>query len=204
MRIRVKICGLRTPEAVAAAVSSGADAIGFVFHPPSPRNIAPRSAGALARAVPPFIARVGVFRHPPIDLVDLALEHVGPDLAQSDAEDAELFDGLVPFLPVFRDGAGLAADVGRWRGGGQRPVMIEGPESGAGVTPDWSRIAPHALAGPVVLAGGLTPENVGDAIRRVRPYAVDVSSGVESAPGVKDPARIRAFVDAVRDAERAL
>ena len=198
MRVRVKICGIVDAAGLEAAVEAGADAVGFVFYGGSPRNLCVERAAALARRVPLGVARVAVFHHPMRALVERVYAAVEPDWIQTEPA-AALDDGPWHWLPVFHDGEMLAADVDT------RPrdpvVLIEGPgRGGRGVAADWSRVAEIARRRRVALGGGLRPDNVADAIRRVRPYAVDVSSGVESAPGVKDPARICAFAAAVRAA----
>jgi phosphoribosylanthranilate isomerase len=206
VRIFVKICGLNSGEAVNAAVAAGADAVGFVLAE-SPRQVDPAQAARLAARVPPGIIRVAVFRHPREPEVRAALAGFSPDWLQTDAED---FDddkwGLSPFvpfvtrLPVYRDVPGL--DEARLR---REPrVLFEAAASGAGQRANWQRAAALAQSTQLVLAGGLTPDNVGEAIAVVRPWGVDVSSGVEASRGVKDPAKIAAFVAAVRAAERAL
>lgn len=204
MRVRVKVCGITTAEAVGAAIDAGADAVGFVFAP-SPRRLDPRRAADLAALVPPPVARVGVFRHPSPE--DAAIARLVPlDVIQSDWPDLPVLRDAAPatsFVPVFRDSASIADEVAAFLVAhpGTRCILAEGPRSGVGIAPDWSRLAPIARRIRLILAGGLTPENVADAIRTVRPYAVDVSSGVESGRGVKDPVKIRAFLSAVRDAE---
>ena len=197
MRVRVKICGIVTPEAAAAAVQAGADAVGFVFAD-SPRRVDVERAGEIARSLPPFVTRVAVFRYPrPHEVADV-VRRLRPDLVQAEPV-AGLREALVTgvaFLPVLHDGADLdrrAAELG------QPALLLEAAgRGGRGVAPDPERAARLARRFRLVLAGGLTPENVAAAIRRVRPFAVDVSSGVESAPAIKDPERIGRFVDEVR------
>jgi phosphoribosylanthranilate isomerase len=191
----IKICGLKSERAVIAAVEAGADAIGFVFHPGSPRHIEPFVASLLAAHVPPGMPCIAVTRHPSQETIDDILDAFEPDALQTDAED---FDRLVlppelVRLPVLRAGAGLPPALpGRF--------LYEGPQSGRGAPVDWDVARELAARGELVLAGGLAPGNVAEAIRRARPFGVDVSSGIESEPGVKDPARIREFVAAARAA----
>jgi phosphoribosylanthranilate isomerase len=195
----VKICGLKTERAVAAAVAAGADALGFVFAE-SPRRVTPARAMALCRDLPPIILKVAVARHPTPADWEAVWAGFDPDWLQTDAGDfaALALPEPVSPLPVYRDVAGLdeaavaAADL----------VLFEAAGSGQGQRADWDRAARLATRTRLILAGGLTPDNVGEAIRRVRPFGVDVSSGVESRPGVKDAGRIEAFVAAVREAER--
>ena len=216
MRVKVKICGMTSREAVRAAVEAGADALGFVFAK-SPREIEPGRAAELARDVPPSVARVAVFHHPSAERVEHVLSCFGPDLIQSDAEDAPRFAGRArtPFVPVLRDRAkdnGLPEhDPATWVDApgrdslGFRPTMLfESLISGSGTAVDWERARDLAARARLVLAGGLSPENVAEAIARVRPYAVDVSSGVELRRGLKDPGLVSGFIRAVRQAEAAL
>jgi phosphoribosylanthranilate isomerase len=200
VKIFVKICGLTNTEAVNAAVMAGVDALGFVFAN-SPRQVSPVQAAALAAAAPAGITRVAVMRHPdPADWA--AVQQIfQPDWLQTDAEDFERLeiDAAVRPLPVFRDHAGLEPDAVDWA---QR-VLFEGQESGHGLRVDWKHAADIARRCELILAGGLDPETVGDAIGQVRPWGVDVSSGVERSPGVKDPDKIAAFVEAVRQMEQA-
>lgn len=209
MRIGVKICGVTSPAAIEAAARAGADAVGFVFAP-SPRRLTAYAAAQLAREVPPALQRVGVFGPAvPVEVRELA-EILALDLVQADAEVCDRLGGLVPAarrLPVFHDTPAASAPLEEFleRSPGERPrVLFEGRVSGQGVRPDWGRAARVARRAWLVLAGGLTPENVEAAILAVRPAMVDVSSGVESARGVKDERRIRDFVRAVREAETRL
>lgn len=201
MRVFVKICGLNTAEALAAAVEAGADAVGFVLAE-SPRRVSPATAARLAALTPPGIIRVAVFRHPAAAEVRAALENFTPDWLQSDAEDfANDTWGVPPSvtaLPVYRDEPGLDEETVC-----RAPrALFEAAVSGAGQRVDWQRAAALARSTQLVLAGGLTPDNVAAAIAAVRPWGVDVSSGVERSRGVKDGARIGAFIKAVRWAEQ--
>jgi phosphoribosylanthranilate isomerase len=196
-RLWIKICGMRAREAIEAAAESGADAIGFVFHEPSPRHLSADEARALRRAVPEALERVAVFLHPSQALVDGAIAALEPHWIQADL--ADLASLRLPqgqrVLPVLRSG-GIAP--------GPLPsrCLFEGGRSGAGEVADWDEARRIASATEVVLAGGLDARNVGEAVRAVRPFGVDVSSGVESSRGVKDVARIREFIRAARAAER--
>jgi phosphoribosylanthranilate isomerase len=198
----VKICGLSTPRAVSEAIHAGADAIGFVFAE-SPRQVTPKRAAQLCRDVSPAIIRVAVMRNPTLDEWRRVADEFAPDWLQTEAGDfarLDLPEGISR-LPVFRDTPDL--DMAALRR--EELVLFEAAESGQGVQADWQRAA-DLVAGmgadrQLVLAGGLTPENVGAAIATVRPWGVDVSSGVESRRGVKDPERIAAFMAAVREAE---
>jgi phosphoribosylanthranilate isomerase len=193
----IKICGLRTPGAIEAAAQAGADAVGFVFHAGSPRNLEPAAAQELQRAVPAGVERVAVFLRPSQAMVDAVLEAIAPDWLQADATDLEGLR-LPPrqrVLPVLRSApAGSTPLAAR--------CLFESARSGAGERADWSAAAVLARATQLVLAGGLDPANVAQAVRAVRPFGVDVSSGVERERGVKDEQLIREFIRAARAAER--
>lgn len=194
----IKICGVTTAEAVDAAVAAGADAIGFVFHAGSPRNVAPHQAAALARDLPRGMLCVAVTSHPEQALIDRVLEAMEPDVWQSDADDfcSLRIPESIERWPVLRQ---LATAPQR-----SRRVLFESPVSGSGQCADWSAASVMARTGELILGGGLDATNVGRAIAIVRPFGVDVSSGVERAPGVKDARRIREFIVAARIAERAI
>lgn len=198
MSLFIKICGITDQEAARAAVSSGASAVGFVFAA-SPRQVTARQAAAISDELPSGVLRVAVFRHPDPAEIEAVVEEFTPDLVQADRVALDGFDTAAT-LPVFREDGGEAPDgrhgVGRF--------LYEGPVSGSGQLVDLARATSVARLGDMVLAGGLRPDNVGRAIATVRPFGVDVSSGVESSPGVKDPALIRSFVAAVRAAEERL
>ena len=195
----VKICGLKTELAVAAAVEAGADAVGFVFAE-SPRQVTPAHARDLCRELPPSIARVAVMLRPSADEWNEVRDVFAPDWLQTEAEDFGRLD--IPEqtgrLPVYRDKNATdfeLADID-WPG----HILFEGARSGVGLQPNWHHAAQIARKTCLVLAGGLDPDNVHEAIVQVRPWGVDVSSGVEQAPGIKDPVRIAAFVKAAREA----
>jgi phosphoribosylanthranilate isomerase len=204
MRARIKICGLTGEEAIDAAIESGADAVGFVFAP-SPRRVTPERAVALARRLPSFVLKVAVFADATAEEVREVTARLAPDRIQIEAGSSDALGGdmRARVLPVFHDGPKLLQEVASYREAstGDPTILLDGRLSGRGETADWGVAAQVARTARVVLAGGLNPENVVLAIRIVRPYAVDVSSGVESSPGVKDPIRIAAFVAAVRAAE---
>lgn len=201
---RIKFCGITRPEDARAAAAAGASAIGMVFWPGSPRAVDVETARAVVAALPAGVPAIGVFVNQSVDEINAAIEGAGlfgvqlhgdeplemigrirrPVIRAASLDDAAIIDGLPPAVTLLLD----AADP-RQRGGTGRTI-------------DWDAAAAIARRRPVVLAGGLTPLNVGDAIRLVKPYAVDVSSGVEREPGVKDHARIRAFAEAVARADR--
>lgn len=192
MSVFVKVCGITDEAALEAAVEAGADAVGFVFHAASPRNLSPDRAAGLAARLPGGMLAVAVTRHPPPDTVRRVLEAFQPDAWQSDAPDfraLRLPPGVARW-PVLRDGAYPCGLSGR--------VVFDAPESGLGQRADWRVAAALARRAEVILAGGLDAANVAQAIVAVRPFGVDASSGVESAPGIKAAARIRDFVAAAR------
>ena len=192
MSLWIKICGLTTEAGVLAAVDAGADAIGFVFAP-SQRQVTPARAIELARKVPERVLRVAVMLHPSQALVDEVWSVLRPDVLQTDIEDLATLrlPQELHVLPVVRGGAALPAPP-------PSQLLFEGPVSGAGEIGNWAAAAQLAMKTQLVLAGGLTPTNVLAAIAQVHPYGVDVSSGVESQPGLKDPDKIREFVRSVR------
>jgi phosphoribosylanthranilate isomerase len=190
----VKICGLTTPEGVAAALEAGADAVGFVFAP-SVRRVTPAAAAALAAPARGRALCVAVTLHPTDAEVEEILDVFAPDLLQTDLADAAALSprARARLLPVLREGGALPEPLpGR--------VLYEGAVSGAGRTADWAQARTVAERTQVLLAGGLNPDNVAAAVHAVGPWGVDVSSGVESAPGMKSPAKILQFVAAARAA----
>jgi len=193
----VKICGVRDAESVAAAVAAGADAIGFVFAE-SLRRLSPAQAVSISQAVPAGVQRVAVMRHPSNAEWLEVLNTFKPDVLQTDDEDfasLEVPSHIVRW-PVIREGSNAA------KGALPDVFVYEGRHSGVGETVDWSRAATLANKGRMILAGGLAPNNVAMAIAAAKPWGVDVSSGVESQPGHKDIELIRAFIGAVRAAEK--
>jgi len=190
----IKICGMTTAAAVAAALEAHVEAIGFVFAR-SVRELVPESAAALARPARGRVRCVAVTRHPTQAAVDEIVRVFAPDLLQSDAEDFATLrlPATLETLAVVRDGGALPQPLpGR--------ILFEGPVSGRGAVSDWSIAAALARRTQLVLAGGLNAVNVAAAIAQVRPFGVDVSSGVEERPGVKSPAAIMSFVGAVHRA----
>ncbi|GBE23229.1 N-(5'-phosphoribosyl)anthranilate isomerase [bacterium BMS3Bbin01] len=203
MRIHVKICGIADLRGAIAAAEAGADSVGLVFAS-SPRKVTPREAARLAARLPKGIDRVAVFLRPTAAEITRTLEVFDAEIVQADHAHLQELDGKA-LLPVFRETERVDAELDAYvEGTTDRRLVYEGPRSGVGRTVDWTRACRVARRGRVTLAGGLHPDNVGEAIRTVRPFGVDVSSGVESKPGVKDPGRIRAFVEAVREAEKGL
>jgi phosphoribosylanthranilate isomerase len=202
LRTRVKICGITRPEDALEAVRLGADAIGLVFYPRSPRAVTPAQAARLVAALPPFVTAVGLFVDPTEAEVRAVLEAVPLDLLQfHGAETPEFCDrfGRRHIKAVrMRPGVDLHAEAARFAAadGLLLDAYRPGVPGGTGECFDWAAI-PADLRAPVVLAGGLDADNVADAIRAVRPFAVDVSSGVEADKGIKDAAMLAAFLRGV-------
>ena len=194
MSVLIKICGLNNRDDVDAAVAAGADAVGFVFAE-SVRRVTPQQAAEATADLHNDVRKVAVMRHPSNEVWQDVLIEFRPDVLQTDIEDFEHLEvpDNVYALPVIREGQQIdqLPDV----------FLYEGAASGTGQTVDWSRAAEIAARGTMVLAGGLNARNVAEAIATVRPFGVDVSSAVESAPGKKDPVLIREFIDAVKAAE---
>ena len=205
---RIKICGLTREADVQAAVDAGADAIGFVFYAKSPRAVTPQRARALARLLPPFVTPVGLFVNATDAELHAGLEALPNMLIQfhGDETPADCERLSRPFIRAARMGPGFdLLNFGQSFSSAQAILLdafVDG-YGGGGKVFDWSLLPPSAPF-PVVLSGGLSAANVGDGIARIRPWAVDVSSGVESAKGIKDAGLIQAFCRAVRDADAAL
>jgi phosphoribosylanthranilate isomerase len=208
LRTRIKFCGLTRLEDALEAARLGVDALGFVLVPGSPRAITAEQARELAGALPPWISVVALFHNAPTEFVRHALQVLRPQLAQFHGEEsaADCAQYGWPYLKAvaMRAAAPDPAEAARRYAGAQALLLdghAPGGMGGTGERFDWDTVA--ACAKPLILAGGLHAGNVGAAIRRVRPYAVDVSSGIESAPGIKDSGKMAAFVAAVRSADLA-
>jgi phosphoribosylanthranilate isomerase len=205
-RTRVKICGITRTEDAQAAAAAGADAIGLVFYAASPRAVSVEQAAAICRALPPFVGAVGLFVDADAATVAAVLRQVPLDLLQFHGGELPAFCEQFgrPYLKALRmsDEADVTAALARYARA--RALLLDTYSAdrpgGTGEVFDWRRIPAPARA-RIVLAGGLNPDNVAAAIAQVRPCAVDVSGGVEAAPGVKDAARIAAFMAAVRAAD---
>jgi phosphoribosylanthranilate isomerase len=205
MTVKVKICGITNLEDATAAVAAGADALGFVFYERSPRYLTVEAAAAIIRRLPPYPIKVGLFVNAPEQLVFRAIAGCGLGLLQfhgDEPPDYCLQFGLMSMKAFrLRDAASLETlslyPTEAWLLDAYDPDR----PGGTGKTFNWDlAVQAQRLGRPVFLAGGLTPENVAEAVRLVRPYAVDVSSGVEAAPGKKDAARLRAFIQAAKGA----
>jgi len=206
LRTRIKFCGITRTEDAAAAVSLGVDALGFVLVPASPRSIAADAAAAIRRTVPPLVSTVALFRNAEAAFVREALKVLKPDIAQFHGDEDVAFCesfGIPYFKAVAmadpQDLPKLAKTFAS-----ASALLLDGHDAksmgGSGKTFDWSRVQP--VNKPLVLAGGLKPGNVAEGIAQARPYAVDVSSGIEASPGIKDSEKMRAFVLAVRRADQ--
>jgi phosphoribosylanthranilate isomerase len=204
-RTRVKICGITREQDLAAAARAGADAIGLVFYPPSPRFLTVERARVLRREAPPFLTTVALFVNAPEVEVRRVVEEVRPDALQFHGEETPAYCerfGL-PYVKTCRVRQGVDL-LEYWRpfsgaSGWLADAYVE-EYGGTGERFEWS-LVPRKLGRPLILSGGLTGANVREAIRAVQPWAVDVSSGVESAKGIKDAARIAAFITEVRNAD---
>lgn len=206
MRTRVKICGLTRTEDVQAACEAGADAIGLVFYPPSPRAVTVEQARSILLDVPPFVTVTALFVNPSVDEVQAVLAQIPAiSLLQFHGDESAAFcrqfgRAYIKAIPMrddvdlaqqallYEDALGLLVDT-------YKP----GIPGGSGESFDWHRL-PQSLSKPLILAGGLTPDNVAEAIQQVAPYAVDVSGGVEASKGVKDTAKVIAFMASVASA----
>jgi phosphoribosylanthranilate isomerase len=201
--VRVKICGITRVEDALAAAAAGADAIGLVFYAKSPRAVDIEQAREILAALPPFVTTVGLFVDAERSELERILASVPLDLLQFHGDESvqqcEAFGR--PYIKALRVKAGddIAAQVARYPSaqGILLDAYVEGVPGGTGEAFDWSLI-PQALSKPLILAGGLRPDNVAEAVSRVRPYAVDVSGGVEASKGVKDVEKVGAFIRAAR------
>jgi phosphoribosylanthranilate isomerase len=202
MPTRIKICGITRRDDALQAAAAGAHAIGLMFYSKSPRHLSVEQANFIRRALPPFVAAVAVFLDATAEDVRTVVGQVRPDLLQFHGQEPEAFCAAfgLPYLKTVPmtglEPAAYAAQYPTAAG-----FLLDshglGEAGGSGRPFDWSRV-PAGLGAPLVLAGGLNPDNVTEAVRRVRPFAVDVSSGVESSPGIKDAGLMQAFVKGVQ------
>jgi phosphoribosylanthranilate isomerase len=205
VRTRVKICGITRPQDAQAAARAGADAIGLVFYPSSPRYLSGERAVEIRDALPPFVQTVALFVNPDAAQVAQVMQRVRPAMLQFHGEETPEFCGQfsVPFVKACRVRPGVDALEYLRPFSGAAAWLFDSyvPEyGGVGEAFDLSML-PEVKDRPVILSGGLSRDNVAEAIRRVRPWGVDVSSGVESAKGIKDAAKIAAFIAEVRNAD---
>jgi len=215
VRVRVKICGITAPDAARAAADAGADAVGLVFAE-SPRRVTPQAAAEIVRALPPWVTAVGVFVDAPADEVRTVAAAVGLTTVQlhgDESPDAMAALGDLKIIKAFRIGSEADVAAARaWRNECERlgrwpdaylvdAHVVQGPKGGTGRPADWhlaARLISEDGLRPLILAGGLGPDNVAEAVRQVRPGGVEGSSRLEAGPGRKDPAKVRAFLEAVR------
>jgi len=199
MAVRVKICGITRLEDALHAINAGADALGFVFYDKSPRHVSALQAAAICAALPPFITRVGLFVDASVDFVKSVLQTVPLDLLQFHGDETPAYCAQFgkPYLKAVRVQAATnllkyAADFDA-ACGLLLDAYVPGVPGGTGESFDW-KLIPANFPKPVVLSGGLTPANVSDAVQQTRPWAVDVSSGVELSKGIKDPHQVAQFI----------
>ncbi len=203
MRTRIKICGITQPEDGLAAVKAGADAIGLVFYPPSPRAVTIEQAQIIVEQLPPFVTVVGLFVNEGRERIEQTLQQVSIDLLQFHGDESpEMCQGYGrPWIKAVRmkEGVDLIATADAYKA--SRGLLLDAYEAGrpggTGHLFDWQRI-PTQLAGRIILAGGLNPDNVEAAVRAVRPWGVDVSGGVEATKGIKEAQKIAAFIRGVK------
>jgi phosphoribosylanthranilate isomerase len=197
----IKICGITRREDAVTAVDLGAHAIGFVFWPKSPRFVEPEQARAIASALPPFVTTVGVFVNQPARLVNGVAARVGLAAVQLHGDETVEYIGGIdrPIVKAIALGSNGGTDVDAWPERVRLLLDVHDPAArgGTGRIVNWEEAAKVAARRPALLAGGLTPENVAEAIRTVRPFGIDVSSGVEAAPGIKDHMRLKSLFEAI-------
>lgn len=202
--VKVKIEGITTAQDAEMAIDAGADALGFVFYPPSPRSVDIETAREIVRGMPPFVTSVGVFVNESVEQVRRVREGVGLVAVQLHGDETpEMVRALGPgVIKAFRVGPDFSPDI--IEAYGVSTFLLDAYRKdlpgGTGEVFDWEIAIECRRRGRLILAGGLTPENVAEAVRKVRPYAVDVASGVESEPGRKDHSKVRAFIQAAKGA----
>ena len=203
MSVKVKICGITNVADALAAAGAGADMIGLMFYEGSPRHVTIATAAEISRALPPFVLRVGVFVNPEEALVTRAIAECNLSLLQFHGDETSEFCTQFGLMSVkalrVRDAESLDQLANFQTDAFLLDAYSKSGLGGTGEKFNWElAVEAQKFGKPIFLAGGLTPENVADAVKQVRPFAVDVSSGVESAPGKKDAAKVRAFIAAVR------
>ena len=209
MSLRIKICGITSHTDAFAAVEAGAHALGFMFYEGSPRAISPAAAAEVIRQLPPFVAKVGVFVDAPEEFIRQTISTCGLDTLQFHGGESSAFCSQfdLKIIKAFRvRGVEILRELPAYETSAWLlDSFVPDQFGGTGAKFNWELAsAAKKLGRPIILAGGLTPENVGEAVRHVEPYAVDVSSGVEAKPGRKDHAKIRAFIEAALRASSAL
>lgn len=196
--VKVKICGITCLEDALAAVDAGADALGFVMYPPSSRHISPDQAAAIIRRLPPFVQTVGLFVDEELSTINATADQCGLDVIQLHGDESPTYCESVRrrVIKAFRvKDVSVLDSLKQYRVSGHLlDAWSHAAPGGTGQTFNWDIAATSAGLRPIILAGGLTPDNVAEAVTRVRPYAVDVSSGVECSPGRKDVEKLRQFV----------
>jgi phosphoribosylanthranilate isomerase len=201
--IQVKICGITNKEDAFATLDAGADALGFIFYPLSKRYIEPDAAGDIIRQLPPLVTTVGVFVNEYPANIDLACRVIGINMAQLSGSEPsqDVWNITCPVIKVLHIGEDFSVEQFDFNVYGKARFLLDSADSwgGSGKTANWEICRKIAQKYNVILAGGLTPENVAEAIRQVQPAAVDVSSGVEKAPGIKDHSKIRDFISAAKN-----
>lgn len=201
--VRIKICGITNIEDALVAVEAGADALGFVFFKQSPRNISPEQAAAIIRCLPPFVQTVGLFVNEQLAVVNSIADQCGLDVVQLHGEETPEFCCAVNRRVIKAFRVKDQSSLDQIRNYDVAACLLDAwspsAHGGTGITFNWEIAAAAAASKCVILAGGLTPDNVAEAVKAVRPYAVDVSSGVESAPGRKDSAKVLRFIRAVKE-----
>jgi len=207
LQVKVKVCGMTQWEDAKYAVEQGADAVGFIFYKKSPRSVTMKEAREIILKLPPFVDTVGVFVNESPDRVNKIANYCGLDLVQLHGEESPAFCRKIHrrVIKAFRV-AGLQSikQMEKYSVSGfLLDTFCDDLHGGTGKTFDWNLALPAKKMGPVILAGGLTPRNVAQAVRQVRPYGVDVCSGVEKTPGIKDPEKVRAFLKNIRSGSRS-
>lgn len=202
---RVKVCGITCREDAVAAVEAGADALGFVFVPGTPRCVRPEVAEGIVGVLPPFITPVGVFMNQPLEEVVRIAARCGLQAIQLHGDEPEAYSRRIPLRVIkavrVRDAESLRILPTYPAHAFLLDAFVEGQPGGTGTPIAWELAVQAKGHAPIILSGGLRPETVGPAVRRVRPYGVDVSSGVEVSPGRKDHQKVREFIAAVRQAD---
>lgn len=205
MSVRIKICGITNAEDALMAVDAGADALGFMFYEPSPRNVSIAAVAKIIRHLPPFITKVGVFVNATEEFIRQVVAECGVDTLQLHGDEPPEFcrKFSMPIIKAFRiqNVDSLTTLPGYETAAWLLDSFVPDRPGGTGARFNWKlAVAAKKLGRPIILAGGLTPENVAAAVKQVRPYGIDVSSGVESGPGKKDSSKVKAFVTAARSA----